>query len=54
MLALFSACSGIRTSISMQVFIAYFPVLAYGILGKDVLFVAPILEDLPYWANGFF
>ncbi len=33
---------------------AYFPVLAYGILGKGGLFAEPIHRRLPYWANGLF
>ncbi len=51
MLVVFSACGGIRTGISVLVLPAYFPVLAYGILGKGGLFVAPPFED---WANGLF
>ncbi len=41
----FSACGGIRTGNGMPVLAAYFPVLAYGILGKGGLFVALSLED---------
>ncbi len=45
----FSACGEVRTSRTMPVLTAYFPVLSQGILGK----VAPPLEDrLPYGANG--
>ncbi len=42
---LFSACGGIRTGRIMPVFTAYFPVLAYGILGKDGLFMLQSIED---------
>ncbi len=42
---MFSACGGLRTGKSLPVLTAYFPVLAYGILGKGGLFVAPPLED---------
>ena len=42
----FSTCGGIRTGIKMPVLTAYFPVLAYGILGKGGLFVAPPLDYL--------
>ncbi len=45
LLVVFSACDGIRTGNSMPVLTAYFPVLAYGIMGKGGLFVAPPLED---------
>ncbi len=40
-----SACGGIRTGSNLPILTAYFPVLAYGILGKSGLFVAPPLED---------
>ncbi len=44
---LYLTCTGIRTGIRMKlpVLTAYFPVLAYGILGKGGLLVAPHLED---------
>ena len=41
----FSACGVMRTGSKQPVLTAYFPVLVYGILGKDGLFVAPPLED---------
>ena len=42
---MFSACGGIRTGNKLPVWTAYFPVQAYGILGKGGFFVAPPLED---------
>ena len=45
LLVVFYACGGIRTGNGMPVLTAYYPVLAYGILGKGELFVAPSLED---------
>ncbi len=42
---MFYACGRIRTGNKVPVLKAYFPVLAYGILGKSGLFVAPPLED---------
>ncbi len=39
LLVVFSACGGIRTGRRMPVLTAYFPVLAWGILGKGGLFV---------------
>ena len=44
-LFVFSTCGGIRTDSKMPVLTAYVPLLAYGILGKSGLFVAPPLEE---------
>ena len=45
LLLVFPACDGIRTGSKLPSWTAYFPELAYGILGKGVLFVEPPLED---------
>ena len=44
-LDVFSACGGIRTGSRKPALTAYFPMLAYGILGKGGLFVIPSLEN---------
>ena len=45
LLVLFSACGGMRTGRNMPVMTPYFLALAYGILGKGGLFLAPPIED---------
>ena len=45
LLAVFSACGGMRTGSSMPFLAAYFPVLAYGTPGKGGPFMAPPRED---------
>ena len=53
LLFVFSACGGLRTGSKLSVLTAYFPVLAYGILEKGGLFVAPPQEDCLTGLMGF-